>query len=193
MPGLVLKAMIPLLGAKTDQYQEALADARRAHDINPNSTLVLLMLVHLEAFGTEPHQAIEHGLRILRLNPSDSRRHLVYNAMCGAAFAAKRYEDGVRWGLRAIHEMPRMPQPYSNVAICYLGIGENEKGKAAFDKAREIAPAHVEARVRGHTIWVDPEVRERALTFYRVAAGLEDPNAAQALRQPPLDGRPRAD
>jgi len=179
---LAFKAMIPLLGAKTDQYPEALADARRAHDINPNDTFALLMLVHLEAFGTEPHQAIEHGLRILRLNPGDSRLHLVYNAMCGAAFAAKRYEDGVRWGLRAIHDMPRMPQPYGNVALCYLGLGEIEKGKAAFDKLREIAPVYVESRVRGHTIWVDPEVRKRALTFYRVAAGLEDPSAAQALR-----------
>ena len=72
--GYALRGFGVLLGGQLDRYPEALADARRAHEMNPNDTFVLRFL-GLEAGLGEHERAIEHGHQILRLNPRDSRSH----------------------------------------------------------------------------------------------------------------------
>ena len=179
---LALKAMTGLLAGQVEEYLEILADARRAHDLNPNDAFVLLMLTHVEAFGGESEQAIDHGMQILRLDPRTSRLPLVFNILAMACFGAKRYEDGVRWALRAIHELPRMPLPHSSLASCYVGTGEIDKAKATFDNLCQVAPIYAESRLKGRSAHWNAANRKRHLTFIRIAAGLEDPSAADTLR-----------
>jgi hypothetical protein len=49
-------------------------------------------------------------------------------------------------------------------------------------EARLLAPAWVERCLAGRIVYRKPEHVRRATTFLRIAAGLEDPAAAQALR-----------
>ena len=62
--GYALRGCAVLLGGQVDRYPEALADARRAHEMNPNDVFVLRVLAALEAGVGEHERAIEHGHQI---------------------------------------------------------------------------------------------------------------------------------
>src|SRR5262249_22816851 len=69
--GYALRAMGIWLHGQWDRYPEALADARRAHEMNPNDTFVLRILGYIEALAGEPERGIEHLHQVMRLNPRD--------------------------------------------------------------------------------------------------------------------------
>ena len=50
------------------------------------------------------------------------------------------------------------------------------------DNLRRLAPEFVEAILTGSSILRRPEDRRRHTVFLRIAAGLEDPSAADTLR-----------
>ena len=179
---LAVKAISVVLTCQYSQYPDALADARRAHELNPNDTFALRMLSSLEAFGGEPEQAIVHGQQILRLDPRDPKMYAIYSIMCAAGFAARRYEDGVRWGQRAIQDNPRAPNLYTNLAICYVGTGQIAKAQAVHAGMMKLAPTYARSRIAGESLHGLAQDRERQRIFMRIAAGLEDPSAADALR-----------
>jgi len=54
--------------------------------------------------------------------------------------------------------------------------------RSTFKLLRELAPEFVETRLAGQWMFTNPEARQRATTLFRIAAGLEDPSAADALR-----------
>jgi adenylate cyclase len=63
-----------------------------------------------------------------------------------------------------------------------VGLAEIDKAKAAFDSVRRIAPEFIQSRLEGFAPFRKAEDRERYSVFVRIAAGLEDPSAADALR-----------
>ena len=64
----------------------------------------------------------------------------------------------------------------------YVGLSEGDRAKVAFEMARGLAPEYVQSRLDGISIYRKPEDRKRQVVFLRIAAGLEDPGAADALR-----------
>ena len=180
--GYALRGMCVLNGFQVDRYPEALADARRAHEINPNDVFVLACLAWLEAAVGEHEQAIEHGHQILRLNPRDSHSYNTYRMLGFASFGAKQYAEGIAWASRALNDKPGMIQPHATLAACYVGVNEISKARAAFAEGQRRAPEFFKSRLAGNSFYARPEDRKRATTFLRIAAGLEDPSAADALR-----------
>jgi adenylate cyclase len=179
--GYALRGLSVIQLGQLDSYPEALADARRAHEINPNDTLVLRILGALEAVTGEPERAIKHFHQVMRLNPSDRLSRVTYSALANASFCAKQYAEGIRWASRAINDMPTMVMPYVSLTCCLVGAAEIDKAKAAFAAGQKLAPEHFKFRMEGWP-YVRPEDRARQRTFLRIAAGLEDPSAADALR-----------
>jgi hypothetical protein len=59
------------------------------------------------------------------------------------------------------------------------GLGEIEKAKTAMAEARRVGPEFVDRHLAGDLYG---QFRGREWVFARIAAGLEDPNAAEALR-----------
>jgi tetratricopeptide (TPR) repeat protein len=180
--GYALRACCVLNGAQIDRYPEALADARRAHEMNPNDVFVLWVLAWVEAAAGEHKQAIEHGHQILRLNPRDSRSHETCHMLGFASFGAKQYAEGVAWELRALNDKPGMIQPLAVLAVCYVGTNEIAKARVAFTEGQKRGPAFFRSRLEGNSFHARPADRKRATIFLRIAAGLEDPSAADALR-----------
>ena len=82
----------------------------------------------------------------------------------------------------ALNERPEYPPPHLYLAICLVGMGEIDKAKAAFTAGQEAVTGILGTRLKGTPAYARPEDRERADTFLRIAAGLEDPSAAEALR-----------
>ena len=181
---LSLRAFMLFMAMRHDEYPMALADARGAHDLNPNDTFTLLVLTYLEAFVGDAQRALDCGLRALRLNPLGSKQFihlLVHNAMTAAAFALRRYEEGKEWGLRCLRETPGPPQ-YSNTILCCIGAGEIGKARELYEQLKRIAPEFVRSRLEGESTYWRPDDRKRQQIFTRIAAGLDDPSAADALR-----------
>jgi tetratricopeptide (TPR) repeat protein len=181
--GYALRALAVMHRGQWDRYPEALLDARRAHEINPNDALVLRVLGLFEAFSGEAERGIELLHRVLRLNPRDSRSHMTYNILANACFIAKRYADGIDWASRAIMNRPQMVGAHTFVVLGRVGVGEIGKAKAMFETLQKVASSdYLRSRLEGTWGLGRSEDRRRATTFLRIAAGLEHPSAADAVR-----------
>ena len=132
----------------------------------------------------DPESAIEHLLEALRLSPRDPQRPIVFLNLAMASGCAGRYADGVDYARLGIHEAPGFAPLHAHLAVNYVGLGELAKARAALDESTRIAPGQVERSFAGF-MFRKPEHQQRGTTFLRIAAGLEDPAAADALR-----GRP---
>jgi hypothetical protein len=99
-----------------------------------------------------------------------------------ASFGAKQYAKGIGWELRALNDKPEMIQTHVTLANCYVGANEIAKARAVFAEGQRRGPEFFKSRLEGNSFFARPEDRKRGTTFLRIAAGLEDPSAADALR-----------
>jgi tetratricopeptide (TPR) repeat protein len=143
---------------------------------------VLEILTHLEVSADEPEQAIEHAQQVFRLSPRQSRSYMTYNLLAYASHGAKQYAKGIEWASRALSDTPQMVQAQANLAVCLVGAGEIEKAKAVFSAGQRMAPEYFRGRLEGTLPLARAEHRKRVQTFLRIAAGLEDPSAAETVR-----------
>jgi hypothetical protein len=95
----------------------------------------------LEAVTGESERGIEHLHPALRLSPRQSRKHGTHQVLATACYIAKKYEEGVAWALRAIHDMPSFVFTHINLVTCLVGMGEIDKAKTAFVVSQKLAPA----------------------------------------------------
>ena len=171
-----------LLAQRGGRWEEALNDCRHACELNPSDSFALFGLGTVEVSYGDPEQGMQHLLQALRANPRSPWSYNVHASLAVASFIARDYSKGVEWALLAFGSAPNLPGVLQHLVTCYVGLGEIERAKAAFEKLRGIAPEFVESRLKGQTVFRRPEDAERQTVFLRIAAGLEDPSAAQALR-----------
>jgi adenylate cyclase len=176
------RAIIVLLSGQLDRYPDALVDARRAHELNPNDTFVLRLLGTLEAALGQHELALEYGHQVLRLNPRQARNHMAFSLLAYASFGAKRYREGIDWAARALNDMATYVPAHNNLVVCLVGSGEIDKARMAFNVGQALAPQYFRTRLDGTSSYAQPGDRSRATTYLRIAAGLEEPSAAEQLR-----------
>ena len=83
-------------------------------------------------------------------------------------------------GHRALNNMPGMVHMQLHTVVGLVGTGEIDKAKTAFAALQRLAPG---SRLEdASSLYGRAEDRVRFQTFLRIAAGLEDPSAADALR-----------
>jgi hypothetical protein len=75
-----------------------------------------------------------------------------------------------------------MIQAQKCLVICLVGADEIDRAKVAFASLREMAPEYAKGDLEGLSLYRRPDDHLRALTFLRIAAGLEAPGAAAPLR-----------
>jgi adenylate cyclase len=177
-----LRALAILRSTQRDRYPDALLDIRRARQLNPNDVEVLRVLAALETGVGEAEQAIVHAQQALRLNPRDPFSYGTFNLLAFATFGAKQYAECIGWALRALNNMPGMIQVLDMKVAGLVGMGEVDKAKTAFETLQKLAPEYARSRLEGTTLYGRTEDRARFQTFLRIAAGLEDPSAAEPLR-----------
>jgi adenylate cyclase len=181
--GYAFRGLTVLNLRQWDRYPAAIADARRAHEMNPNDTWVLKILAALEANSGEYELAIERCHQIMRLSPRDPRSHITETLLAFACFGLKQYDEGIDWASRALNDRPKMVQANTFLAVCLVGAGDIDKAKARFESLQKVASADwLRGILDSRWGYCRPEDRKRATTFLRIAAGLEDPSAADALR-----------
>ena len=177
-----LKAL--LLGNATERQRatEDLVNARRAYELNPNSTWAVSALVYSELYSGLADEAIAHLHEAMRVNPRDPRRYNSYLQLSMCCLCGRDYGRGVEYARLGIADAPGVAQLHGLLAMDLVGLGDIAQAKAACDDASRLAPAWVERGLAGRFIFRKPEHLRRATTFLRIAAGIEDPSAADALR-----------
>jgi adenylate cyclase len=167
---------------QSGQQDVGLADMRRAHDLNPNDSVTLLCLGMAESTSGDPHRGIEYAANALRLSPRDPGRYGILSTLGWACFHAGDYAKGAEWAQLSVGEAPKFAASHMCLVVNWIGLSEVARAKSEFQVVRSLAPELVEARLAGQWLFSKPELVRRATTFLRIAAGLEDPSAAEALR-----------
>ena len=165
-----------------DHNDEALNDLQRAHELNPNDVQVLWVLGICEVAVGLVSQGIERLTQALRTSPRGPWSANIEGLLSWAHFYAKNYAAGRQWALRALTGSPNLYSAHMSLAVHCVGLGEISQAKNAFEAVRRIAPDFVASRLSGGFYTGSAEDRERHQLFLRIAAGLEDPSAANALR-----------
>jgi len=177
-----LKAFLLCFFTDRQRAAEDLPNARRAYELNPNSTMAVAALAFSELCTGLADEAIAHMHQAMRLNPHDPQRFNSHLQLSMCYLFTGDYGRGVEYGRLGIAEAPGVPQLHGHLAMNLVGLGDIAKAKDAFAEASRLAPGWVERGLAGRFVYRKPEHLRRATTFLRIAAGLEDPSAADALR-----------
>jgi adenylate cyclase len=178
-----LLAWLLLMTPEGGDRDKALNAARLAHQLNPNSINALNAVGHLEGYQGNWVRGIEHLQSALRLSPRDPAICYTYQGLAAASCCVGEYANGVAYAQEGISRAAEYGINYALLAMNYVGLGELDAAKAAFETARRLSPGWVQARLQGWNVALKkPEDVKRTNVFMRVAAGLEDPSAADAVR-----------
>ena len=174
-----LKGLLLLLG---NRAPEGLLVLRHAHALNPNDAYTLAFLGFHEATSGDPTVAEAYGQKALRLSPLDPMRAAFLVALSGSCFTLGEYAKGLIHARQSAAEVPNSPSSQMVIAINLVGLGDIPGAQGAFAKAQSLSPELVAARLAGKWPSAGKIYYQRAYTFFRIAAGLEKPAAAKALR-----------
>ena len=176
------RGMLAFNASDPARRREMLSYVQRGHDLNPNDPWILMYLALGKITVGEAADAVALLQRSQRHSPFDPARFWILFQFARACFALGDYRGGVDYAERGLSERPAFVGAYRILAMSLVGLGEIERAKAALEQAREIAPRFVERGLHGHLGYENAEQHHRALTFLRIAAGFEDPSAAESLR-----------
>jgi TolB-like protein len=161
---------------------EALVNARLATALNPNDAYALHARAEVEVFHGQPDVALEYANRVCRLSPRDPS-HYIYNlCRAGACDQMRDHAKALEYAHLAAAAAPNSAVANLTQAVYLVVAEEFGAARDAFDRARRINPEYVQARLEGRSMFHRPEDVRRYLLAVRIAAGLEDPAAAEALR-----------
>jgi adenylate cyclase len=180
--GHAFKGMLLVYAPDRARMDEAMPSLRRAVELNPHNATALNALAFGEILVGHPETAIEHLHQALRSSPRDPQRSRMYLFLAIASACLKDYAKGIEYSLLGIEEAPGIPALDAYLAVNYVGSGDIDKSKEPLAEERRIAPRFVERALAGGLMLRNQEHLRRVTTFLRIAAGLEDPSAADALR-----------
>jgi adenylate cyclase len=177
-----LKGVLLALAGGPVHTDEALAAARQSHELNPNNIKSLICLAFVENLCGDPEQAVGHMRHALRISPRDPLRPFLYQQLAMSCLCLGRYADGLAYGAQGVAEAPGLSALHAYIAMNNVGLGELDGAKLAYQAAQRAGAEYVDRVLAGELVSRKPVCGRRAITFLRIAAGLEDPGAADALR-----------
>jgi adenylate cyclase len=182
------KAFLLAYAPTGSRWNEARIEAQLAWQRNPQDSAALAAAGFILSNAGDPVEAIRLLERALRINPRDPYAFVAYTNLANAHLAAREYAKGLAWAQRATSTAPDFAHAFLISAALYVGLGEIDKATAALERARQLAPEGLKIRSKsepsdaGARAEGGADLRLRFHTFLRIAAGLEDPSAADALR-----------
>jgi len=179
----MIRAWLLLAAPDGPRSDEALRSARRAYELNPNEVTCVQCLGYNEGMQGRWRMCIDLLQTALRMSPRDPVIGFTYMGLALASLCTGEYSDGVEFARQGLTAAPEYAILHGYLAMNYVGLGDLERARAAADEARRLAPRWFDGASQfGWRALRRPEDNDRRKTFLRVAAGLEDPAAADALR-----------
>jgi adenylate cyclase len=133
------------------EYDLALADYRRALELNPNHALNLFTMAWSEAVAGLPREARKHAERALMLSPRDTDIWLAwaYATLELAGFIEGDFAEAVKWGRLAIQLHGRMPARQLVMIAAYGHLRDVEVANSHIAALRSFAPDTLTAVLAG--------------------------------------------
>jgi adenylate cyclase len=149
------------------QYNEAIAEGKRAVEMAPNSAFVHAALGFSLKNAGRPEEAITLYKKAIRLSPiSDSW----YISDLGACYSMLgRYEEAIPAFKKAISFSPESPYYHSYLAAIYFITGRENEARAETTKAMEIDPKFSSEAYRTGNLYKDPDYLNRLIDAMRKA------------------------
>jgi tetratricopeptide (TPR) repeat protein len=124
------------------EYDLALADYRRALELNPNLALNLFTMAWSEAVAGLAAEAREHARMALKLSPRDTDIWLgwAYASLELASFIEGDFTEATKWGRAAIQMHARMPNRQVVMVAGYGYLGDLQAAKSHVDALKAFAP-----------------------------------------------------
>ena len=134
------------------EYDPALADYRRALELNPNLALNLFTMAWSEAVAGLTAEAKEHAQLALRLSPRDTDIWLgwAYATLELASFLEGDFSEAVKWGRLAIQMHAKMPFRQVVIIAGYGYLGDLETANSHVEAVSAFAPDILPAVLSGN-------------------------------------------
>ena len=133
-----------LLGRR---FEEGVELAERALTLHPNSVFVRIRAGIAYVNCGESEKALENFETARRMNPQDPKA-LTFTGMCAAHFFARRFEDCIAWGRRAVSEASGTNIARRHVAAALALLGRIDEAKAEIAEVLKRQPTSSLARSR---------------------------------------------
>jgi tetratricopeptide (TPR) repeat protein len=152
------------------KFQDANRDFRRAHELNPNDTLVLDFWAWCEASAGEFESARKHAHLAIRLSPKEPFSFVSYLALAMAAFVEKDAADFEDWVGKAIQARPHAPIPRAMMIAYVAEAGDQALLETHRAELMRSSPDFIDSLFRGENqLFQQPEHTELLLDGLRKA------------------------
>ncbi len=142
------------------EFDAALADFRRAFDLNPNFALNLTLMAWGESLAGMTADAKHHAELALRLSPRDLDLWLgdAYLTLLQANFAESDFEEAKKWGLLAVQMTPKAPIRLALMTASCIHTNDPEGAAYYARKLEELSPDFIPSLLSGAvTLYKTPE------------------------------------
>ncbi len=119
---------------------ETVREYMRALDLNPNFATAYGYLGWALVFDGQSEEAIRYFQQALRMSPHDPLKAFFYSGTCVAHNFARRYDEAIEWGRKAIRERPGFTAAHRILCASLAQAGRTEETRAAMTRLREIQP-----------------------------------------------------
>jgi tetratricopeptide (TPR) repeat protein len=109
----------------------AIAEHKRAIEINPNCSLAYGSLGTVLSYVGDPDESIKNSEIAIRLNPRDPSIFFRYSAIAMAHFRAGRYSEASQWALKAVHRKPSWRLGHAVLASSFSHLNLLKEAKGA--------------------------------------------------------------
>jgi TolB-like protein len=100
------------------EFELGIADLRRAFELNPNDSRVIVYLAWAEASAGQTEAAREHARLFLRISPRDRWIGTAYLALAMSSFIDRDFVETRRWAQLAIQHLPTAPIRHALMVAC---------------------------------------------------------------------------
>lgn len=134
---------------RNGEYQNAMRDFKRAHELNANDSTVLSFWAWCEASAGEFESAKEHAHMALRLSPKDRYSDVAFLALAMSAFIEQDGVEFEKWAGKAIQSHPNAPIRRAMMIAYAAESGDQELLKRHLNALLEFAPDFISSLFRG--------------------------------------------
>ena len=125
--------------------------------------------------------SLEPLLLALRIGPRDPDRWRAQILLADAHLCLKDYAAALEQSNLGLSTAPNFGFLHMDAAMAHAGLGDIEAARNAFATAMQLVPQVISNRLEEGMPTRDAAIRQHTRMLLRVAAGLEDPSAADAL------------
>jgi adenylate cyclase len=186
----LLQANAQLLARGSDQdlIGEALANLRRACELNPHNSQNLIGLCYGENMAGNVRRSIAHAQEALRLSPRDPLRYVIYHNLASASFSLDDYAGASAYAVLGLADAPNFLMLWIELMKSQVALGDVDRARASFAEAQRRWPKYFAAPPGSRPAVIrNPWYQRKSLVAMRVAAGLEELSAFEALVPTPSE------